>query len=92
MLKGQIVKRLKALHPEYSVEDLEEVVNLVFDTISEALSQGRRVEIRGFGSFSINKQKGKLFTNPKTGKTIKCPSNYRIVFKPGKLLKKKIEP
>ena len=91
MLKADIAKRLKTLHPEFTIQELMEIVELVFDTMAKALEDGRRVEIRGFGSFSLHRQKERRFINPKTGKRISCPSNYRIVFRPGKKLKK-IDP
>ncbi|NPA94604.1 MAG: integration host factor subunit beta [Thermodesulfobacteria bacterium] len=87
MLKADIAKRLKEIHPEFTKQDLLEMVDLVFETMAEALEEGRRIEIRGFGSFSIHPQKERCFINPKTGKETRCPSSYRIVFRPGKQLK-----
>ncbi len=88
MLKADIAKKLKAIHPEFTKQDLQEIVELVFENMAQALEEGRRVEIRGFGSFSLHKQKDRRFVNPKTGVETFCPSNYRIVFRPGNKLKK----
>jgi len=52
-----------------------------------ALGEKRRIEIRGIGSFSLNRQKGREFVNPKTGLLTICPSSYRVVFKAGKDLR-----
>ncbi len=87
MLKKDLVEQLSKIHPEYLKRDLDTVVTTVFNTMTDALRSGRRIEIRGFGSMSLHKQKGRDFVNPKTGKFTKCPPNYRIVFKPGRELK-----
>ncbi len=88
MLKSDITKRLKKLHPEFTLSELREIVDLVFEQMALSLEEGRRVEIRGFGSFSLHRQKERRFINPKTGEKTFCPWNYRIVFRPGKDLKK----
>ncbi len=88
MLKSDIVQRLKELHPEYTKEDLSEVVDIIFSSMKEALCSGRRIEIRGLGSLSLRPQGGKVFKNPKTGKISICKDGLRIVFRPGKDLRK----
>ncbi len=88
MLKADIVKRLKNIHPEFTQNDLQDLVELVFELMAHALQEGRRVEIRGFGNFNLHRQKERRFINPKTGRKTVCPSNYRIVFRPGSRLKK----
>ncbi len=89
MLKSDIVQRLKELHPEFTKEDLSDVVDIIFSSMKEALFSGRRIEIRGLGSFSLRPQRGKVFKNPKTGKVTNCKDSLRIVFRPGKDLKNK---
>ncbi len=91
MLKADLVRRLKEIHPEFTQADLQEMVELVFEQIAQALQEGRRVEIRGFGSFSLHRQKERQFINPKTGQKTACPSNFRIVFRPSNKLKR-IDP
>ncbi len=87
MLKQDIANELRTLFPEHLKKDISAVVELTFEAMTKALEDGRRIEIRGFGSFALHKQKGREFINPKTGSLTKCPPNYRIVFKPGKDLK-----
>lgn len=87
MLKKELINELHAMFPEYMKEDIKDIVDIVFNEMIKALEEDRRIEIRGFGSFALHKQKEKLFTNPKTGKTIVCPSNKRIVFRAGKDLR-----
>jgi len=88
MLKADLVRMLKAEFPEYTNADLKEVLDLVFDQMSAALCRGHRIEIRGFGSFAVHVQKKREFINPKNGRLTCCPERYRIVFRPGKNLKK----
>ena len=84
MLKKELADMVHRQFPDYLKEDIREVVDIVFEEMANALEQGRRIEIRGFGSFALHDQKAKRFTNPKTGKTITCPANKRIVFRAGK--------
>ncbi len=86
ILKNDLVQRIHKKFPEHLKKDINDVVDIVFLAMTEALAEGRRIEIRGFGSFSLHKQRGREFINPKTQKHTICPPNYRIVFKPGKLL------
>lgn len=88
MLKKELADRLQKMFPEYLKEDMRDVVDIVFEQMAEALEKDRRIEIRGFGSFALHDQKEKVFTNPKTGRTITCPANKRIVFKAGKDIRK----
>ncbi len=88
MLKADLLRRLKAEFPEYTSADLKEVLDLVFDHMSHCLCRCRRIEIRGFGSFAVHRQKKREFVNPRNGKIICCPERHRIVFRPGKNLKK----
>ena len=88
MLKGDLLRRLKSDFPEYTTGDLKDVVDLVFEQMCQAMCQCRRIEIRGFGSFSVHNQKERVFVNPKNGFTTRCPKRQRIVFRPGKNLKR----
>jgi integration host factor subunit beta len=72
-------------------QDAEKVVNLFFQTIEDALRDGERVEIRGFGSFTVNHYKSYTGRNPKTGEQIRVPSKKLPFFKVGKELKEKVD-
>ena len=89
-LKGDLVIRLQQNFSQHMKKDLETVVDVVFDTMTSALKEKRRIEIRGIGSFSLHSQKGRKFVNPKTGLLTACPSSYRVVFKTGKDLKSEV--
>ena len=69
----------------------EEIVNLVFDTMSKALVDGDRIEIRGFGSFMVKEYKGYTGRNPKTGQQISVTDKKLPFFKTGKELKEKVD-
>jgi len=87
ILKGDLVVRLQRGFPQHLKKDLETVVDVVFDAMISALEEKRRIETRGIGSFSLHRQKGREFVNPKTGLLTICPSSYRIVFKASKRLR-----
>ncbi len=89
VFKRDIAEHLHRCFPDHLKEDLSEVVDIVFQSITSALEDGRRAEFRGFGSFVVHDQKGRVFKNPKTQKITECPPSRRIVFKPGKELKKR---
>jgi integration host factor subunit beta len=92
ILKGDFVVRLQQCSSQHLKKDLETIVDVVFDAMISALKEKRRIEIRGIGSFSLHRQKGREFLNPKTGLLTVCPSSYRVVFKTGKDLKSEILP
>jgi len=87
-LKADLVRRLKAEFPDYTNADLKDVVDLVFEQMCQSLCNCQRIEIRGFGSFTVHGQKERRFINPRNGKVTCCPERYRIVFRPGKKLKR----
>ncbi len=84
--KKDIAAILAAQNPEFPREDIEEMVSLIFSAMADALAQGSRIEIRGFGNFSVRPQKAREFINPKTGKLSTCDKSLRVVFRAGKNL------
>ncbi len=89
MNKSDLIETL-AKETELPLRKSEEIVNLVFDTMSEALVDGNRIEIRGFGSFMVKKYDGYTGRNPKTGTEISVQDKKLPFFKTGKELKEKI--
>ena len=79
-----------AKEAELPLRKAEEIVNLVFDTMSKALVDGDRIEIRGFGSFMVKEYKGYTGRNPKTGQQISVTDKKLPFFKVGKELKEKL--
>ncbi len=90
MVKSELIQILKD-KVDLSKTQAEKVVDIFFDTISDTLSKGGRVEIRGFGSFSVNNYKSYVGRNPKTGAQIKVPPKKLPFFKVGKQLKKLVD-
>jgi len=71
--------------------DVKKIVQLTFDTITEALLRGERVELRNFGIFKVKVRKPKQGRNPKTGEVVPVPERKVVVFKPGLAMKEKVK-
>ncbi len=89
MNRSQLVDNFAA-HQHLSNIDAQKIVNTVLSTITEGLSNGQRVEIRGFGSFAPRIQKAKKARNPKTGESINAKSSIKVQYRPGKELKEQV--
>ncbi len=90
MIRSDLIARLAELHPQLLSKDAEQVVKIILDVLSNTLSKGGRVEIRGFGSFGLNYRPPRLGRNPKSGNKVKVPAKYVPHFKPGKELKERV--
>jgi integration host factor subunit beta len=90
MTKSELIERITDRHPELSSKDIELAVKTILDTMSRALSQGDRIEIRGFGSFSLHFRNPRLGRNPKTGESVELKGKYVPHFKPGKELREQV--
>ena len=90
MTKSELIERITDRHPELSSKDIELAVKTILDTMSQALSQGDRIEIRGFGSFSLHFRNPRLGRNPKTGESVELKGKYVPHFKPGKELRDQV--
>ncbi len=91
MTKSDLIERVAARVPHISKKDTETVVNTIFDSMTEALKGGDRIEIRGFGSFQVKIREAREGRNPKTGAEVKIPAKRAPFFKVGKELKERIE-
>jgi len=90
MNKSDLIVAL-AKEADLPLRKAEEIVNLVFETMSKALLEGNRIEIRGFGSFMVKEYKGYTGRNPKTGEQITVTDKKLPFFKTGKELKEKVD-
>lgn len=90
MTKSELIERLIDAHPELSVKDVELAVKTMLDHMTDALSSGERIEIRGFGSFSLHYRAPRMGRNPKTGEAVPLPAKYVPHFKPGKELRDQV--
>ena len=90
MTKSELIARLAEQNPSLYHRDIEKLVNTVFDTITTALVEGNRVELRGFGAFSIRERKARLGRNPRTGESVKVEAKRMPFFKMGKGMKERL--
>lgn len=90
MTKSELIQRLAKRFPHLKQSDLEKVVNVVLDKISAALGEDRRVELRGFGAFSIRTREARRARNPKTGEQVQVGDRAAVYFRAGKELRERI--
>jgi integration host factor beta subunit len=90
MTKSELIEKVVQSHSMLNIKVSEIVVNTVFDSIEEALKSGDKVEIRGFGSFTIRERLGREARNPKSGEVVRIPSKKTPFFKTGKELKERV--
>jgi integration host factor subunit beta len=90
MTKSELIEKVLLSHSILNAKVSEVVVNTVFDSIEEALKAGDKVEIRGFGSFTIRERLGREARNPKSGEVVRIPSKKTPFFKTGKELKERV--
>tara|TARA_B100000953_G_scaffold45064_1_gene34484 strand:- start:685 stop:975 length:291 start_codon:yes stop_codon:yes gene_type:complete len=90
IVKSNLLKQLSDSYPNFLKKDLEKFLNIILSEIKQALYKGERVELRGFGVWSIHIQKARISRNPKTGEKIETPKKKTIHFKMGKELFKKL--
>jgi integration host factor subunit beta len=90
MLKSELVLKLAKRHPELRSHEIEKIVNAILDTITETLARGDRVELRGFGTFSVKKRDARTGRNPRTGEAISVTVKVVPVFKTGKEMRQRL--
>ena len=90
LIKSQLIQNITDQIPHLYIKDVERIVNTIFSEITKSLSEGRRVELRGFGAFSVQKRKERVGRNPRTGDAVKVSEKYIPRFKSGKELRIKL--
>lgn len=90
MTKSDLIKRLAEANPHLYLRDIERIVGTVFEEISAALARGDRVELRGFGAFSIRERGSRTGRNPRTGDEVQVPNKVVPYFKTGKELRERL--
>jgi integration host factor subunit beta len=90
IVKSKLLKQLSDNYPNFLKKDLEKSLNVVLNEIKLAIYKGESVELRDFGTWSINTQKARISRNPKTGEEVKTPEKRKIRFKMSKKLFNKI--
>ena len=90
MTKSELIERIAADQSQLSLKDVELAVKMILKHMADALAEGDRIEIRGFGSFSLHFRDARQGRNPKTGETVELPGKYVPHFKAGKELKDRV--
>ena len=91
MTKSELIARLAERNPRLVARDADEAVNTMLDAMTEALSTGQRIEIRGFGSFALNYRPPRVGRNPKSGDRVQVPAKHVPHFKAGKELRERVD-
>jgi integration host factor subunit beta len=87
MTKSELIQKLADRNPHLLLRDVERIVDTVFDEITETLAQGNRVELRGFGAFSVKHRDARIGRNPRTGEQVQVEAKRLPFFKTGKALR-----
>jgi integration host factor subunit beta len=90
MTKSELIQQVAELNPHLYHRDVERIVTTIFDEISEALARGDRVELRGFGAFSVKQRDARIGRNPRTGAAVQVAEKHIPFFKTGKLLRERM--
>ncbi len=90
MTKSQLIQRLAERNPHLYLRDVERIVSTIFEEITGALERGDRVELRGFGAFSVKRREPRIGRNPRTGETVQVATKYVPYFKTGKELRERL--
>ena len=92
MTKSELIGQLAAKQPQLDYRDVELAVKELLAQMSSALASGERIEVRGFGSFSLHYRPPRIGRNPKTGASVAISDKYVPHFKPGKELRERVDP
>ncbi|MCI4645794.1 MAG: integration host factor subunit beta [Hyphomonadaceae bacterium] len=90
MLRSELVAKLADKYSHMPAEKLEQAVSIILDEITDALARGDRVELRGFGAFSVRHREARRGRNPRTGDTVDVPAKSVPFFKAGKELRSRV--
>ncbi len=90
MIKSELVQKITSANPHLYQRDVERIVNVIFDEIIAALARGDRVELRGFGAFTVKHRAARLGRNPRTGEKVSVPEKFVPFFKSGKEMRERL--
>ncbi len=91
MTRSELIERMSQRHPEMPIQDVELAVKGIIERMSRSLARGQRVEVRGFGSFSLAHREPRVGRNPRTGEPVVLGSKYVPRFKAGKALRDSVD-
>ena len=90
MIRSELIQKISEENPHLFQRDVERIVNTVFEEIINAMARGDRVELRGFGAFSVKKRDARQGRNPRTGESVSVDEKHEPFFKTGKLLRERL--
>ncbi|MCX7302032.1 MAG: integration host factor subunit beta [Rhodobacterales bacterium] len=90
MIRSELIQKIADDNPHLYQRDVEKIVNTIFDEITNAMAAGHRVELRGFGAFSVKKRDSRMGRNPRTGESVDVDEKHVPFFKTGKLLRDRL--
>jgi integration host factor subunit beta len=90
MIRSELIQKLADENPHLFQRDVELIVNTIFDEITDTMARGDRVELRGFGAFSVKKRDARIGRNPRTGESVSVSEKHVPFFKTGKLLRDRL--
>ena len=90
MIRSELIQTIADQNPHLFQRDVERIVNTIFEGITDAMARGERVELRGFGAFSIKKRDARVGRNPRTGEAVDVDAKSVPFFKTGKLLRDRL--
>lgn len=90
MIRSELIQKIADENPHLYQRDVERIVNTIFDEITNAMARGDRVELRGFGAFSVKKRDSRVGRNPRTGDAVEVEEKHVPFFKTGKLLRDRL--
>jgi integration host factor subunit beta len=90
MIKSELITKLASEHPHLTMKEVERVVGVIFDRMTDALERGGRVELRGFGAFSVRSRPARNGRNPRTGEAVEVKAKHVPFFKSGKELRERL--
>jgi len=90
MIRSELIQMIAEENPHLFQRDVERIVNTIFEEITEAMARGDRVELRGFGAFSVKGRDARTGRNPRTGEAVTVEEKHVPFFKTGKLLRDRL--
>ncbi len=90
MIRSELIRKISEENPHLFQRDVERIVNTVFEEVIDAMARGDRVELRGFGAFSVKRRDARQGRNPRTGESVSVDEKHVPFFKTGKLLRERL--
>lgn len=90
MIRSELIQKIADENPHLTQRDVERIVSTIFEEIIHAMCEGNRVELRGFGAFSVKKRDARVGRNPRTGEAVPVDEKHVPFFKAGKLLRDRL--